>query len=61
MAKKKVAPAKKPAAKKETKEKKPAADKPVNMGLGRLKGVYQERRARLDAEIDRQSGAKKSK
>lgn len=44
---------KKPA-KKEKKEK-----KPVNMGLGKLKGVYQERRSRLDAEIDRQSGSKK--
>lgn len=54
MAKKKVEPAKKPA----KKEKK---DRPLNMGLGRLKGVYQERKSRLDAEIDRQTGAKKSK
>lgn len=54
MAKKTEQPAKKPA----KKEKKA---KPLNMGLGRLKGVYQERKSRLDAEIDRQTGAKKAK
>lgn len=30
----------------------PKAD--VNMGLGKLKGVYQERRSRLDKEMKRQ-------
>lgn len=34
---------------------------PRNMGLGKLKGVFQERRQRLDAEIDRQSGGGKKK
>lgn len=28
----------------------------VNMGLGKLKGVYQERNSRLDREIKRQGG-----
>lgn len=33
----------------------------VNMGLGRLKGTVGERKSRLDAEIERQSGGGKKK
>lgn len=51
---KKVVP---PAKTKKPEEKK----KPLNMGLGKLKGVFQERKSRLDAEIDRQSGARPRK
>ena len=41
---------------------KPAAKKkPTNMGLGKLKGVFQERTSRLDAEIARQTGGGKKK
>lgn len=42
---------------------KPAAKKkqPLGMGLGKLKGVFQERKSRLDTEIDRQSGNGKKK
>lgn len=50
------------AAKKAAKDKKD--DKPkgyVNMGLGRLKGTVGERKSRLDAEIERQSGGGKKK
>ena len=32
------------------------ADKGRNMGLGKLKGVFQERRSRLDAAIEADSG-----
>lgn len=38
-----------------------APPKALNMGLGKLKGVFQERKSRLDAEIDRQSGNGKPK
>ncbi len=43
-------------------EKPKAKATPVNnMGLGKLKGVLQERKLRLDAAIDEQTGRKKKK
>lgn len=50
-------PAKKPA----PKTTPPPKKRPLNMGLGKLKGSFQERKARLDAEIDRQTGARPRK
>lgn len=38
-----------------------AAPKGNNMALGKLKGAYQERKSRLDAAIDEQTGYKKRK